>query len=68
MARACGSPCARGVPVQAGPAAGAAWWAVFCALSTVVSLSQPAIGLAFPATLAGLALSANYLVIFFGVS
>ncbi len=51
----------------AGPAAGAAAWALFCVSSTVVSLSQPAIGQAFPATLAGRALSAYNLVIFLGV-
>lgn len=51
----------------AGPAAGAGTWAAFCASSTVVSLSQPAIGQAFPATLAGRALSAYNLAIFLGV-
>jgi hypothetical protein len=45
-----------------------AWlWALFCVSSTFVSLSQPAIGQAFPATLAGRALSAYNLVIFAGV-
>jgi predicted MFS family arabinose efflux permease len=45
-----------------------AWiWAVFCVSSTFVSLSQPAIGQAFPAALAGRALSAFNLVIFAGV-
>ncbi len=67
---------ARGVPVSlalliacawAGPAAGALAWAAFCVSCTVVSLSQPAIGQAFPATLAGRALSAYNLVIFLGV-
>jgi MFS family permease len=67
---------ARGVPVSlvllygcvwAGPAAGAIAWAAFCVSCTVVSLSQPAIGQAFPATLAGRALSAYNLAIFVGV-
>ena len=45
-----------------------AWvWGLFCVTSTVVSLSQPAIGQAFPAALAGRALSAYNLVIFVGV-
>ena len=45
-----------------------AWaWALFCVSSTVVSLSQPAIGQAFPASLAGRALSAYNLVIFVGI-
>lgn len=67
---------ARGAPISlvllaacawVGSAAGALAWAAFCATSTVVSLSQPAIGQAFPATLAGRALSAYNLVIFLGV-
>ncbi len=45
-----------------------AWtWAVFCVACTFVSLSQPAIGQAFPAALAGRALSAYNLAIFSGV-
>ena len=45
-----------------------AWvWVVFCAGSSVVALSQPAIGLAFRAELAGRALSAYNLVVFLGV-
>lgn len=45
-----------------------AWiWALFCVSSTFVSLSQPAIGQAFPAALAGRALSAYNLAIFSGV-
>ena len=45
-----------------------AWvWALFCVSSTVVSLSQPAIGQAFPASLAGRALSAYNLIIFLGI-
>lgn len=46
----------------------AAWaWALFCTTSTFASLSQPAVGLAFPAGLAGRALSAYNLVMFAGV-
>jgi predicted MFS family arabinose efflux permease len=47
--------------------AGAASWAAWCVLTSVVSLSQPAVGQAFPAALAGRALSAFNLVIFAGV-
>lgn len=50
-----------------GPAAGAAAWALFCMSSTFVSLAQPAVGMAFPAALAGRALSAFNLVIFAGI-
>lgn len=67
---------ARGMPlpiivlllgIVLGPDATAWLWAMFCVTSTFVSLSQPAIGQAFPATLAGRALSAYNLVIFAGV-
>lgn len=45
-----------------------AWiWALFCVSCSVVSLSQPAIGQAFPTELAGRALSAYNLVIFAGI-
>lgn len=45
-----------------------AWaWALFCVTSTVISLSQPAIGQAFPTALAGRALTAYNLLIFVGV-
>lgn len=47
--------------------AGAAAWAAWCVACTFVSLSQPAVGQAFPAHLAGRALSAYNLVIFAGV-
>lgn len=50
-----------------GPMTGAPAWALFCVSCTVVTLSQPAIGQAFPATLAGRALSAYNLAIFLGV-
>ena len=53
--------------IIAGPAAGAAAWAVFCISSTFVSLSQPAVAMVFPPALAGRALSAYNLVIFGGV-
>ncbi len=46
----------------------AAWvWVLFCTTSTFASLSQPALGLAFPSGLAGRALSAYNLVMFSGV-
>ena len=48
---------------------GTGWlgWAAFCVASTVISLSQPAVGMAFKPALAGRALSAFNLVIFAGV-
>jgi predicted MFS family arabinose efflux permease len=42
-------------------------WAAFCVLSTCVSLSQPAVAMAFPSSMAGRALSAFNLVIFAGI-
>ncbi len=56
--------------VLVGPAAGAAaalLLAGFCVSSTLVSLAQPAIGMAFASRLAGRALSAYNLVIFAGI-
>lgn len=53
--------------IVAGPAAGAAALALYCISSTFVSLAQPAVGMVFPASLAGRALSAYNLVIFLGV-
>jgi predicted MFS family arabinose efflux permease len=50
-----------------GPAAGPWHWAAWCVNCTFVSLSQPAVGQAFPAAQAGRALSAYNLVIFSGV-
>ncbi len=50
-----------------GPAAGAWHWAVWCVACTFITVSQPAVGAAFPAALAGRALSAFNLVIFAGV-
>ena len=67
---------ARGLPISffvlaaiiiAGPSAGAWSWALFCVSCTFVSLAQPAVGMVFPPTLAGRALSAYNLVIFAGV-
>lgn len=67
---------ARGLPfsllvliaaIALGRHATAVAWALFCATSTFVSLSQPAIAQAFPQALAGRALSAYNLVIFLGI-
>ena len=67
---------ARGVPVSLTAlvlavllgADATAWvWVLFCAGSSVVALSQPAIGQVFRAELAGRALSAYNLVVFLGV-
>jgi hypothetical protein len=41
--------------------------AAYCVTSTFVTLAQPAVGMAFPAALAGRALSAYNLLIFAGV-
>jgi MFS family permease len=56
--------------VWMGPAIGSAaavGMALLCVCSTFVALAQPAVGMAFPAHLAGRALSAYNLVIFAGV-
>ncbi|MBX3585840.1 MAG: MFS transporter [Ramlibacter sp.] len=53
--------------IVAGSAAGAGAWAIFCVTSTFMSIAQPAVGMAFPPSLAGRALSAYNLVIFAGV-
>ena len=50
-----------------GASTGWVGWAAFCAASTVNSLSQPAVGMAFKSALAGRALSAFNLIIFAGV-
>lgn len=50
-----------------GAQAGPADWALWCVLTSVVTLSQPAVGQAFPASQAGRALSAFNLMIFVGV-
>jgi hypothetical protein len=56
-----------GTIVSLGASADAPWWAAWCVACTFVSLSQPAVGQAFPPVLAGRALSAFNLVIFVGV-
>ena len=56
-----------GLNVARGAETGAAAWALWCVLSTFVTLSQPAVGMVFPAAQAGKALSAFNLVIFLGV-
>jgi len=53
--------------VVLGPRAGAGAWALFCASSTFVSQSQPALAMTFPQAQAGRALSAYNLVVFVGV-
>ena len=53
--------------VVAGGEAGAGHWAVWCVVCSFVTLSQPAVGQAFPVAQAGRALSAFNLVIFSGV-
>jgi len=53
--------------IALGADAGAAHWALWCVACTFVSVSQPAVGAAFPAAQAGRALSAYNLVIFAGV-
>ena len=53
--------------IAGGASTGWAGWAVFCVASTVISLSQPAVGMAFKPALAGRALSAFNLIIFSGV-
>lgn len=50
-----------------GPSAGAWHWALWCVACTFVTVSQPAVGAAFPAERAGRALSAFNLLIFLGV-
>ena len=53
--------------IVGGASTGWVGWALFCVASTVISLSQPAVGMAFKPALAGRALSAFNLVIFTGV-
>ena len=55
------------INIYSGPRTGWVGWAAFCMASTVISLSQPAVGLSFKPALAGRALSAFNLVIFAGV-
>ena len=61
------SLCAQIAIVFTGSEAGALHWALFCMSSSFVALAQPAVGMAFPSTLAGRALSAYNLVLFLGV-
>lgn len=55
------------VNIALGANAGWVSWALYCVASTFVTLSQPAVALAFVPALAGRALSAYNLVIFSGV-
>jgi len=50
-----------------GPEAGWIAFAIYCVLSSVLSLTHPAVGAAFPAALAGRAISAFNLVLFVGI-
>ncbi|MCM2342575.1 MFS transporter [Rhodoferax sp.] len=56
--------------IAAGPAIGV-WagvaWALYCVSCTFISLAQPAVAMAFPANLAGRAMSSYNLLIFAGV-
>ena len=56
-----------GINIWAGSSTGWFGWAIFCMASTFVSLSQPAVGMAFRPSLAGRALSGFNLVIFSGI-
>ncbi len=58
---------ALGAIVMLGARAGALHWALWCVLSTCVTLSQPFVAQAFPSAWAGRALSAFNLVVFSGV-
>ena len=53
--------------IAGGSATGWLGWALFCVCSSVLGLSQPAVGMAFASSLAGRALSAYNLLIFAGV-
>jgi len=55
------------VNIALGSATGWFGWALFCMSCSAMSLAQPAVGMAFHASLAGRALSAYNLVIFSGV-
>jgi MFS family permease len=61
------SLCVQIVIVLSGESAGAMHWALFCITSSFVALAQPAVGMAFPANVAGRGLSAFNLVLFLGV-
>jgi MFS family permease len=53
--------------IAAGASTGWIGWALFCMASSVLGLAQPAVGLAFGASLAGRAMSAYNLFLFCGV-
>jgi MFS family permease len=53
--------------ILGGSSTGWLGWALFCVASSVLGLAQPAVGMAFRASLAGRALSAYNLMIFAGV-
>ena len=53
--------------IAGGASTGWVGWALFCMASSVISLSQPAVGMAFVPALAGRALSGFNLIIFSGV-
>ncbi|WCM93523.1 MFS transporter [Acidovorax sp. NCPPB 2350] len=53
--------------VLAGGSAGGGAWALYCVATSCVTLSQPALAMAFPQAMAGRALSAFNLVMFLGV-
>ncbi len=53
--------------ILGGASTGWVGWALFCVASTVLSLAQPAVGMAFKPALAGRALSGFNLIIFSGV-
>lgn len=55
------------VNIVAGTSTGWLGWALFCVGCSVMGLAQPAVGMAFSASLAGRALSAYNLMIFAGV-
>jgi predicted MFS family arabinose efflux permease len=59
--------CVQAYIVFGGSSAGAVAWTLFCMTSSVISLAQPAVGMAFPSEVAGRALSAYNLVMFLGV-
>jgi predicted MFS family arabinose efflux permease len=56
-----------GLIIWQGAESGPIGWALWCVCTSVVSLSQPALGQAFPTALAGRALSAYNLMIFAGI-
>ena len=55
------------VNIALGESSGWLGWAIFCVSSSFMGLSQPAVGMAFRASLAGRALSGYNLIIFSGV-